>query len=156
DVMIGRGIGMSSKEGTSAAVVVEIEVNRATGVVRPRKFFVAHDCGLIINPLGLKRLLECQTIWAASRGILADAKWDESMVPSNDWLSDPASDIGIALDVFEVALIDRPEIASSGAGEGTARAVPGAVANAFFDATGIRLRRAPLSPEHVRAALTQI
>ena len=69
EIMRGRGIGMSNKEGTSVATVVEVEVNTSTGVVRPVKFFVAHDCGLIINPQGLRQVVECQTVWAASRAI---------------------------------------------------------------------------------------
>jgi nicotinate dehydrogenase subunit B len=155
EVMIGRGIGMSNKEDTTVAIAVEVEVNRSTGVVRPTKFFVAHDCGLIINPQGLRHVVECQTIWAASRTICEEVKFSESMVTSEDWLTYPTSDMAIAPEVFEVALINRPEIPSAGAGEGTARGVTGAVANAFFDATGVRMRRAPLSPEHVRAALAQ-
>jgi nicotinate dehydrogenase subunit B len=156
EVMIGRGIGMSNKEDTTVAIVVEVAVNRTTGVVRPVKLFVAHDCGLIINPQGLRQVVECQTIWAASRTICEEVKFSESMVTSDDWVSYPTSDIGLAPEVFEIALINRPEIAAAGAGEGTARGVTGAVANAFFDATGVRMRRAPLSPEYVKAALAQI
>jgi CO/xanthine dehydrogenase Mo-binding subunit len=155
EIMRGRGIGMSNKEDTTVAIVVEVEVNRSTGVVRPVKFFVAHDCGLIVNPQGLRQVVECQTIWAASRTICEEIKFDEKMVTSNDWSTYLTSDMAIAPEVFEIALIDRPEIASAGAGEGTARGVTGAVANAFFDATGVRMRRAPLSPEHVKAALAQ-
>jgi nicotinate dehydrogenase subunit B len=155
EIVRGRGIGMSNKENTTVAIVVEIEVNRATGLVRPVKFFVAHDCGLIVNPQGLRQVVECQTIWAASRAIWEEVKFDNKMVTSDEWSSYPTSDIAIAPEVFEIALINRPDIASAGAGEGTARGVTGAVANAFFDATGVRLRRAPLSPEHVKSALAQ-
>jgi CO/xanthine dehydrogenase Mo-binding subunit len=63
--------------------------------------------------------------------------------------------MGDAPEAIEVVLIDRPEVASSGAGEPTIRVIPAAVANAFFDATGVRMRRAPLSPEHVKAALAK-
>lgn len=155
EIVRGRGIGMSNKEDTTVAIVVEIEVNRSTGLVRPVKFFVAHDCGLIVNPQGLRQVVECQTIWAASRAICEEVKFDDKMVTSGEWSSYPTSDIAIAPEVFEIALINRPDIASAGAGEGTARGVTGAVANAFFDATGVRLRRAPLSPEHVKSALAQ-
>jgi nicotinate dehydrogenase subunit B len=124
-------------------------------MVRPVKFFVAHDCGLIINPQGLRTVVECQTIWTASRVINEEVKFSESMVTSDDWTSYRTSNIGIAPEVFEIALINRPEIPAAGAGEGTARGVCGAVANAFFDATGVRMRKAPLSPEHVKTALAQ-
>jgi nicotinate dehydrogenase subunit B len=155
EIMRGRGIGMSNKEDTTVAIVVEVEVNRSTGVVRPVKFFVAHDCGLIVNPQGLRQVVECQTVWAASRAICEEVKFDEKMVTSGDWSTYLTSDMAIAPDVFEIALINRPDIPSAGAGEGTARGVTGAVANAFFDATAVRMRRAPLSPEHVKAALAQ-
>jgi CO/xanthine dehydrogenase Mo-binding subunit len=110
---------------------------------------------LIINPQGLRQVIECQTVWAASRAICEEVKFNESMVTSNDWMSYSTSDIALAPDVFEIAMINRPEIPAAGAGEGTARSVAGAVANAFFDATGVRIRRAPLSPEHIKAALTR-
>jgi CO/xanthine dehydrogenase Mo-binding subunit len=154
EIMRGRGIGMSNKEGTTVAIVVEVEVTASTGLVRPVKFFVAHDCGLIINPQGLRHVVECQTVWAASRAICEEVKFNESMVTSDDWMTYLTSDIAIAPEVFEVALINRPEIPAAGAGEGTARSVAGAIANAFFDATGVRMRRAPLSPERIRVALT--
>ena len=51
--------------------------------------------------------------------------------------------------------INRPEVAPSGAGEPTMRVVPAAIANAFFDATGVRMRRVPMTPERVKAALAK-
>jgi nicotinate dehydrogenase subunit B len=60
-----------------------------------------------------------------------------------------------APETIEVVLINRPELPPTGAGEATCRVVPAALANAFFDATGVRLRRAPLTPARVLAALAQ-
>jgi CO/xanthine dehydrogenase Mo-binding subunit len=70
-------------------------------------------------------------------------------------MSYPILEIRDAPEAIEVVLINRPEIAPTGAGEPSIRVIPAAVANAFFDATGVRLRRVPLTPERVRAALAR-
>jgi CO/xanthine dehydrogenase Mo-binding subunit len=70
-----------------------------------------------------------------------------------DWASYPILEMQDAPESIEVVVIDRPEVAPSGAGEPTIRVIPAAVANAFFNATGRRLRRAPMDPERVKAAL---
>ena len=155
EVMVGRGMGTAQKEGTSVAVFVEVEVTRATGRVHPVRFAVGHDCGLIINPRGLKQVIECQTIWATSRAIYEEVKFDDRMVTSDDWASYPTSDIDSAPTAIDVVMINRPSVEASGAGENAARAVTSAIANAFFDATGLRMRTAPLSPERVKAAFIQ-
>ena len=76
-------------------------------------------------------------------------------VASVDWASYPILEMPDAPEAIEIVLIDRPEVAPSGAGEPTIRVIPAAVANAFFSATGVRLRRAPLNPERVKAALAK-
>ncbi|MFN2644171.1 MAG: xanthine dehydrogenase family protein molybdopterin-binding subunit, partial [Burkholderiales bacterium] len=76
-------------------------------------------------------------------------------VKSVDWASYPILEMADAPEVIDITLINHTEIAPSGAGEPTIRVIPGAVANAVFDATGVRLRRAPLSPERVKAALAK-
>ena len=76
-------------------------------------------------------------------------------VTSIDWMSYPILEIRDAPEAIEVVLINHPEIAPTGAGEPSIRVIPAAVANAFFDATGVRLRRVPLTPERVKAALAR-
>jgi len=76
-------------------------------------------------------------------------------VLSVDWASYPILEMPDAPEAIDITLIDRPEVAPSGAGEPSIRVIPAAVANAFFDATGVRLRRVPLSPERVKAALAK-
>lgn len=156
EIMIGRGMGAAQKEGTSVAVFVEVEVTRSTGRVRPLRYAVGHDCGLIINPRGLRQVIECQTIWATSRTLFEEVKFDERMVTSSDWDSYPTTNMDSVPATIDVVLINRPNVEASGAGENAARAVTSAVANAFFDATGVRLRKAPLSPERVKAAFAQM
>lgn len=80
---------------------------------------------------------------------------DQNAVTSVDWATYPILEIRDAPESIEVVLINRPEVAPTGAGEPTMRCVPAAVANAFFDASGVRLRRAPLTPERAKAALAR-
>ena len=74
-------------------------------------------------------------------------------VTSVDWVSYPILELADAPESIDIVLINQSDIAPSGAGEPSIRSIPGAVANAFFDATGVRIRRAPLTPERVKAAL---
>ena len=153
DLLRGRGIAFAERRDTSVAVVAEVEVERKTGRIWARKFTVAHDCGLIINPEGLRYTIEGNVVQGLSRTLFEEVRFDRNAVTSIDWASYPILEIQDAPEAIEVALINRPEVALSGAGEPTIRCIPAAVANAFFDATGVRLRRAPLSPERVKAAL---
>jgi nicotinate dehydrogenase subunit B len=153
DLLSGRGIAYAQRGGTIVAAVAEIEVERKTGRIRARKVTVAHDCGLIINPEGLRRTIEGNVVHGLSRALFEEVHFDRNRVTSVDWMTYPILDIGDAPDSIEVALIDHPEIAPTGAGEPSIRVIPAAVANAFFDATGVRLRKVPLTPARVKAAL---
>ncbi len=155
DVLTGRGIAYAQRNGTVVAIVAEIEVERKTGRIWGRKFTVAHDCGLIINPEGLRYTIEGNVVHGLSRTLFEEVRFDRNAVTSVDWATYPILDIGDAPESIEVVLINRPELAPTGAGEPSMRPIPAAVANAFFDATGVRLRRAPLSPERVKAALAK-
>ena len=113
----------------------------------PRKFTVAHDCGQIINPDGLHHAIENNVVQATSRTLWEEVKFDNANVTSVDWRTYPILEMSQAPQQVDIVLIDHPEIAPSGAGEASSRPVPAAIANAVFDATGVRIRRAPLSPE---------
>jgi CO/xanthine dehydrogenase Mo-binding subunit len=149
----GRGIAMAQKNGTTVAIIADVRVDRSTGQVRPVSFVVAHDCGLIVNPEGLRRTIEGNLIQTTSRTLCEEVKFDRNNVTSVDWESYPIGDITTAPESVEIVLLNRPDKSSGGAGEATCRAVAGALANAVFDATGARIRRAPLTPERVKAAL---
>jgi nicotinate dehydrogenase subunit B len=151
----GRGIAMAQKNGTTVAIVADVEVDRSTGQVRPVRFVVAHDCGLIVNPQGLRRTIEGNLIQTTSRTLWEEVTFDRNNVTSVDWKSYPISEIAMTPESVEIVLVNRPDKPSGGAGEATCRAVAGALANAVFDATGARIRRAPLTPERVKAALTR-
>jgi CO/xanthine dehydrogenase Mo-binding subunit len=74
-------------------------------------------------------------------------------VTSTDWTTYPILDITDAPETVDIALLNRPELPPAGAGESSIRLVAAAIANAVFDATGVRLRRAPLTPERLKSAL---
>ena len=153
DVLKGRGIAYAQRGGTILAVVAKIEVDRKTGRIRGRKFTVAHDYGLIVNPEGLRFTIEGGLVQALSRSLFEEVSFDQNMVTSVDWSSYPILEMRDAPESINVVLINRPEAAPTGAGEATCRVEPAAVVNAFFDAAGVRLRRAPMTPSRVKAAL---
>ena len=153
EILSGRGISYTERRGTVVATIAEIEVNRRTGRIWAKKFTVAHDCGIIINPQGLTQCIEGNVIHGLSRTLLEEVRFDNNRVTSVDWASYPIVEIKDAPETIDVVLINHPEIAPSGAGEPSIRSIPAAIANAFFDATGVRLRTAPLTPERVLAAL---
>lgn len=153
DVRTGRGMAYASRGGTTVATVAEVEVNLTSGRVWVKRFVVAHDCGLIINPDGLKRTIEGNIIQAMSRALREEVQFDRNNVTSIDWETYP---IAVTTDIpesIDVVMINRPEVAPTGAGEPSTRQVAAAIANAIFDATGTRLRRIPFTPERVKAAL---
>ena len=154
DKVSGRGIAYAQRNGTRVAVIAEVDVDRSTGKIWARKFTVAHDCGQIINPDGLTKCIEGNIVQGVSRTLWEEVQFDDKAVTSVDWLTYPILDITETPGEIDVVLIDRPEIAPSGAGEPSIRPVASAIANAIFDATGVRIRRVPFSPERVKAALS--
>ena len=153
DVLRGRGVAINSGFGGYVATVCEVEVDRATGRVWPRRFFVAHDCGLIINPRGLHGTIEGNVVQGVSRTLFEEVRFDERGVTSVDWATYPILEVGDAPESIEIVTINRPEQPSGGAGEPAHVTIPAAIANAVFDATGVRMRRLPFTAERVKAAL---
>jgi nicotinate dehydrogenase subunit B len=150
----GRGIAYAPRNGTIVAVVAEVEVDRRSGKIWARKFTVAHDCGQIINPMGLEHCIEGNVIQGISRTLWEETKFDRKSVTSVDWLTYPILDITETPEKIDFVLINRPELPPTGAGEPSIRPVAAAIANAIFDATGVRIRRVPFSPDRVKAALS--
>jgi CO/xanthine dehydrogenase Mo-binding subunit len=105
---------------------------------------VAHDCGLIVNPNGLRNQIEGNVIQAISRTLKERVSFDRARVTSLDWRGYPILTFNEIPESIEIELIDRPESASVGAGEASTSPIPGAIANAIFDATGKRMRDVPL------------
>jgi CO/xanthine dehydrogenase Mo-binding subunit len=150
----GRGIAYCQRNGTRVAVIAEVDINRTTGKIWGRKFTVAHDCGQIINPDGLKMCIEGNIVQGVSRTLWEEVQFDKQAVTTIDWLTYPILDITEAPETIDVVLINHPELPPTGAGEPSIRPVAAAIANAIFDATGVRIRRVPFSPDRVKAALS--
>ncbi|MGB6348535.1 MAG: molybdopterin cofactor-binding domain-containing protein, partial [Pseudolabrys sp.] len=150
----GRGISYAARNGTVVAVVAEVEVDRSSGKIWARKFTVAHDCGQIINPMGLEKCIEGNVIQGASRTLWEEVRFGRESVTSVDWLTYPILDITEMPEKIDIVLINRPEEPPTGAGEPGSRPMAAAIANAIFDATGVRIRRVPFSPDRVKSALS--
>src|SRR3984957_18314752 len=137
---------------TYVAVVCEASVNTKTGEIKAKRFYVAHDCGQIINPDGLKNQIEGNVIQTVSRVLKEQIRFSRANVTSVDWASYPILRFPDIPDVL-MDLIDRPTEVPWGAGEPTAALVPAAISNAVFDAIGKRLRSIPFTPDKDLAAL---
>ena len=127
-------------------------MKRSTGEIRVTKFYLAHDCGQIINPDGLQNQIDGNVIQTVSRTLKEELKFNRSAVTSLDWASYPILPFPEMPElVFD--LIDRPNERPWGAGEPAAAVVPSAISNAVFDAIGVRLRSVPFTPDKVIAAM---
>jgi CO/xanthine dehydrogenase Mo-binding subunit len=113
---------------------------------------VAHDCGLIINPDGVKNQIEGNVIQSLSRALKEEVKFNDMRITSTDWETYPILTFSETPEI-EIELINRFDQPAMGAGEPSTVTTAAAVANAVFDATGVRLRQIPFTPERVRAAL---
>ena len=154
DVFSGRGVAYCKYElaRTYIAAVAEVEVKRSTGDIRVTKFYLAHDCGQIVNPDGLKNQLDGNVIQTVSRTLMEELKYDRSAVTSLDWETYPILRFP-QIPELVYDLIDRPNERPWGAGEPAAAVVPSAISNAVFDAIGVRLRSVPFTPDKVIAAM---
>jgi nicotinate dehydrogenase subunit B len=154
NTVTGRGVAYAQRNGTTVAMVAEVDIDRRAGKIWARKFTVAHDCGQIINPDGLRHTIEGNIVQGISRTLWEEVQFDGKSVTSVDWLTYPILDITETPAAIDVVLINRPDAAPTGAGEPSIRPVAAAIANAIFDATGVRIRRVPFSPDRVKAALS--
>ena len=154
EIAIGRGLAFVKYElvRTYVGVVAEVQVNTKSGEISAKRFYVAHDCGQIINPDGLRNQIEGNVVQTVSRVLKEEVSFDRSMVTSLDWRSYPILTFPEVPEVT-IDLIDRPNEVPWGAGEPSAAVVPAAVANAVFDAIGVRLRSVPFTPAKVKLAM---
>ncbi|MGB6986635.1 MAG: molybdopterin cofactor-binding domain-containing protein [Candidatus Aquilonibacter sp.] len=153
----GRGVAFVRYENNAAyvAAVVDLRVDHKSGHVKLNHVWVAHDCGLIVNPNGLRNQIEGNVIQAASRALVEEVRFSADGVTSRDWETYPIlrfSDVP----QIDVTLLDQPDQPILGAGEATTTVIAPAIANAIFAQTGARLRDVPLTPARVKAALTGI
>ena len=159
DILTGRGIAYSFRGLTVVAVVAEVEVNRQTGHVWAKRLVCAHDCGLVVNPQTLHSTVECALLHGLSRALHEEVQFDTEKITSVDWVSSPTlrhSDVPERIDILLVngdPNPDRPDLAPYGAGEAALKPMLAAVANAIYDASGVRIRRVPFRDARVLAAL---
>ena len=154
DVVKGRGIAYIRYNNTITyvAAVAEVEVTKSTGAIKVTRICMAHDCGEMVNPDGVANQVEGGILQTVSRTLMENVTWDRTKVTSVDWATYPISRFP-DMPKVEIALLDRPGAAAWGAGEPAPCAIPGAIANAVFDATGVRLRSLPFTPDKVKTAL---
>jgi nicotinate dehydrogenase subunit B len=151
-IVSGRGVAMTRRSGGYAAAVADVEVNRSNGQVTVKKITLAHDCGLIVNPDGVKNQVEGNIVQGVSRALLEEVTFNADGVTSLDWKSYPILKFADVPEV-DIVLINRKDVEPLGAGELATVPVPAAIASAIFDATGVKLREVPFTPKRVLAEL---
>jgi CO/xanthine dehydrogenase Mo-binding subunit len=153
----GRGVAFARYENDQAIVacIAEVKVEKNTGIVRVKRIVVAHDCGLIINPDGVKNQIEGNVIQSLSRALKEEVLFDEMRITSVDWQTYPILTFS-EIPEIEIVLLNRPDQPALGAGEPSTVTTAAAVANAIFDATGLRLRQLPFTPARVQAAFLEL
>ena len=152
EVVTGRGIGLGTHHVSYGAAVADIEVNKRTGNIVVKKIFAAMDVGLAVNPGLVENQIIGQAVQSVSRVLKEEVTFNKTGVTSLDWNSYPVLRFAEHPEVVPI-VVQRMEEPSSGAGEEVMGATAAAVANAFFDATGSRLRQYPMTAERVRTAL---
>jgi len=150
-IATGRGACYATS-GRKGAVIANVEVNVETGKVRVTKAVIAVTCGRIINPEGMRHQLQGGLIQGMSRSLMEEIKYDQSRVTDSDWQSYPILRFP-EIPEIETILIDQPDTDPDGVGETASIPTAAAIGNAIFDATGVRLREIPFTPERVKSGL---
>ena len=154
DVLKGRGIGFAKYKNLAVycAVIVDVAVDAGSGAIRVERAWSAADAGLVINPDGLRNQIEGGIVQSTSWTLHEAMANDASVKTTRNWNDYPILRFP-QVPVVQVELINRPEERPLGVGEGAQGPTVAAIANAFANATGQRLRDLPLTPERVKQAL---
>ncbi len=150
----GRGISFARYKNIAGycAVAMEVEVNPRNGRIRVLRAVAAADTGHIVNPDGVRNQIEGGLIQSMSWSLKEEVKFDDTQILSTDWSSYPILTFS-EIPPVEVVLINRPGSPFLGTGEASQGPTSAALANAVFEATGVRFRRLPLTPERVKQGL---
>ncbi len=151
----GRGIAFARYKGLAAynAVAIEVEVDRASGRIRVLRAVAANECGEVVSPDGVKNQIEGGMVQSLSWTLKEAVRFDAAGVKSVDWISYPILTFS-DLPMIDVQLIDKPGLPLLGTGEASQGPTGAALANAVFNAAGVRLRDIPFTPARVKAALS--
>ncbi len=155
NVATGRGVAISGMAGTVVAQIADVDVERSTGKVTVKRVTVAHDCGIIVNPDGLKNQIEGNVIQSTSRALMEEVIFDSAGVRNLNWNSYPIIRFRDVPEV-DIVLIDQRTMPPLGGGEASSIATGAAIGNAIFDAVGVRLRQVPFTPDRVRREVEKL
>jgi CO/xanthine dehydrogenase Mo-binding subunit len=149
----GTGIGIARYKNAAAyaAVLVQLRVEDASAAIELERIVIAADCGEVVDPSGAANQLEGGALQSASWTLKEAVAYDGESVTSVDWETYPILRFS-EVPAIETVLLDRPGQPFLGVGEATQGPTAAAIANAVFDATGLRLRDTPFTPERVRDA----
>jgi CO/xanthine dehydrogenase Mo-binding subunit len=152
NVVTGRGIALGGFAGSQAGVVVDIEVNKTSGKISVKDSWTSQVAGLTVYVPGAENQMLGNMVMGASRAIYEQVVFNRAQVTSLDWITYPIMRFVDSPNVT-YKVVQRTDLPSTGSGEPPTAPIGAAIANAFFDATGVRLRSAPMTPARVRAAL---
>ena len=153
----GRGVSCVLYEGDNGycSMIAEVEVHLDSGIVNVNRIVMALDSGPISNPDGLRNQAEGGALHGMSRALFEEVTWDEEKVTSVDWRTYRTFPVGFKIPKLETVLINTLEAEACGAGETSITVTAAAIGNAIFDATGVRLRQVPFTPERIKQALVR-
>ena len=151
----GRGFACVLYEGSNGycAMVADVSVDQASGVITVTKLTMSEDSGPVSNPDGLRNQMEGGALQGMSRALVEEVKWTDSALGNTDWRRYPVRQFGQPMPELVTVLVNRLDVPQLGAGECTITLSAAAIGNAVFDATGARLRQVPFTPVNVLAAL---
>jgi nicotinate dehydrogenase subunit B len=151
-VVTGRGVAIGGFAGSYPAIIADITVDKKTGAINVDHLYAAQDAGTTVNPASVENQMEGCLVQGCGRALLEQVRFTKMRQTSLDWITYPVLRFKNAPSVTTV-VVQRLDQPSSGSGEPTTAAVPAAIANAFHDATGLRLLRMPVEPGYVRGVL---
>ena len=151
----GRGFAFARYKNLAAytAIACEVEVERESGRVRMARAVAAVDSGEAVNPDGIRNQIEGGIVQSLSWTLYESVSFDHTRITSTDWSSYPILRFDGVPDRIDVNVISRPGQPFLGTGEAAQGPAAAALANAVADATGVRIRELPFTPERVKAAL---
>jgi len=135
-----------------SAWIADVAVNTATGDVSVTRVVAGQDSGLMINPDGVRHQIHGNVIQSTSRALMEEVSFDRHAVTAREWGAYPIIPFP---DVprIDVLMLPRPDQPPLGVGESASVPSAAAIANAIFDATGVRFREPPFTPERILAGL---